>query len=134
MTKGRSLAVVLLVEDDPVISLDTSMTLQDMGVARVEAAFTVEEADAAIEREKPNLALMDIDLRGVTSFALAERLVALGVPCVFTTGHGEELPVPPSLRGTLVITKPYDPSQLRTILQPYLNPPADEALVRPGEG
>ncbi|WP_084506337.1 response regulator [Geminicoccus roseus] len=134
MAEGRSSAVVLLVEDDPVISLDTSMTLQDMGVARVDATFTLEEADAAINRETPSLALMDIDLRGVTSFALAERLVALGVPCVFTTGHGQELPVPPSLKGTLVITKPYDPAQLRTILRPYLHPPADEALVPPGKG
>lgn len=113
-------AVVLLVEDDPVISLDTSMTLEEIGAHRVETAFTLDEAMAALDRETPILAVMDVNLRGVTSFSLAERLVGLGVPCVFTTGHGAELQIPAHLNGVPIIGKPYDLDQLRRILGPYL--------------
>lgn len=120
MTQGRGSIVVLLVEDDPVISLDTSLTLQNLGADRVEAAFTLEEAAAVLDRETPTLAVLDIDLRGATTFALAQRLVTAGVRCVFTTGHGAEMPIPAELQDMPIISKPYDPVQLRAILQQYI--------------
>jgi CheY-like chemotaxis protein len=124
MGRGNRDGLVLLVEDDPIISLDTSMSLQELGAGKVEAAFTLEEASAALDRASPTLVVMDIDLRGVITFPLAERLAAMGIPFVFTTGHGAELPIPPALQGAPVIGKPYDPEQLRLVLAPYLSGPA----------
>ena len=124
MVRGDKSNVVLLVEDDPITSLDTSMSLHNLGVEQVEAAFTLEEASTVLDRTSPTLVVMDIDLRGVITFPLAERLAAMGIPFVFTTGHGAELPIPPALQGAPVIGKPYDPEQLRLVLAPYLSGPA----------
>ena len=119
MTEKRP-AIVLLVEDDPVISLDTSMILQQLGAEEVAMAASLEEADAAIERQLPVLAVMDIDLHGSTSLALAQRLRELGVPCVFTTGHSAGMPLPETLRDVPIVHKPYDLAELKEALAPYL--------------
>ena len=113
-------AMVLLVEDDPVIALDTSMVLKQLGAAHVEMALSLDEAVSAINGRTPILALMDIDLRGATSFALAERLRDQGVPCVFTTGHSIGLEVPSGLEDATIIQKPYDLIELKEVLEPYL--------------
>jgi CheY-like chemotaxis protein len=116
---GSSTAV-LLVEDDPVIALDTSMTLKALGLTQVEIAATLEEAFAALERVTPHLVVMDIDLRGIMSFGLAEHLARQKIPFVFTTGYGEELPLPAEFLGRPVVGKPYDLEELRVALAPYL--------------
>jgi CheY-like chemotaxis protein len=125
---------VLLVEDDPIIAFDTSLTLEDLGAGEVERAETLDAAFAVLERGNPSLVVMDIDLRGTVSFALAERLMQQGIPFVFTTGHGAELPIPSELRHAPVLGKPYDPEQLRRILSPYLPHPPLPPDDRPVEG
>ncbi|WP_159716287.1 response regulator [Geminicoccus flavidas] len=121
MTLGSAELVILLVEDDPIILLDTSMTLHRLGAGRVDAALTLAEAEAFVNRQRPTVAVMDIELRDGTSFLLADRLQREGTACVFTTGHGAELPIPPDLKDLPIIAKPYDPEQLLLVLKPYLD-------------
>ena len=115
-------AVVLLVEDDPVIALDTSMTLQSIGATVVEMATTLDEAQKLLDKIKPQIVVLDIDLRGVMSFTLAERLVQDSIPFIFTTGYGSELTLPPAFRDRPVVGKPYDVEELRQALLPHLEP------------
>jgi light-regulated signal transduction histidine kinase (bacteriophytochrome)/CheY-like chemotaxis protein len=98
---------VLLVEDNMVIALDAEDMLRKLGAARVEVASRATEALRLIDVERPSFALLDVNLGEETSFAVADRLRALGVPHVFATGYGEEAALPPEHAGTPVLKKPY---------------------------
>jgi hypothetical protein len=54
------------------------------------------------------LAILDVDIRGRTSFSLADRLIRLDVPYVFFTGYDRAL-LPQRFSGIEVITKPVAP-------------------------
>jgi CheY-like chemotaxis protein len=66
---------------------------------------------AAVERRRPDLALVDLQLaRGSTGFAVAAKLVELGIPCLFTSGNAPIFPIPDLALGCLV--KPFSEEDL----------------------
>lgn len=78
---------VLVVEDDPIIALDFEDTILRFGVKTVRTAGSVARALQLIEERAPDFALLDIGLGREKSFAIAERLEALGIPFAFVTGY-----------------------------------------------
>ena len=78
---------VLVVEDDPIIALDFEDTILGFGVKTVRTAGTVTRALQLIEERAPDFALLDIGLVRENSFAVAERLEALGIPFAFVSGY-----------------------------------------------
>ena len=80
-------ADVLIVEDDPIIALDFEDTVLRFGVKIVRTAGSVARALQLIEERAPDFALLDIGLLREKSFAVAERLEALGIPFAFVTGY-----------------------------------------------
>jgi len=99
--------VVLLVEDSLIISLDAEDILKRLGARHVATAGTVEHALEAIASTKPEIALLDINLGDHTSFAIADRLMELGVPFMFATGYGEQAQLPEDHKQRTVVQKPY---------------------------
>src|ERR1700761_9240724 len=85
---------VLIVEDDPIITLDFEDTILGFGVKIVRTAGTVTRALQLIEERVPDCALLDIGLVREKSFAIAERLEVLGIPFVFISGYGNDAGVP----------------------------------------
>jgi CheY-like chemotaxis protein len=114
---------VLLVEDSLIIALDAEDCLLQLGAARVASVAGVEQALQEIARERPGLALLDINLGQENSFPIAERLLALGVPFFFTTGYGERLKLPPALAGKRVLQKPYTPEGIAKAVAAVLATP-----------
>ena len=104
---------VLLVEDNMLIALDAEDMLADLGASAVNVATSVADALAAIERERPDLAVLDVNLGPETSIPVAERLSELGVPFLFATGYGDKVPRPPSVADAPMLAKPYNPDVLR---------------------
>jgi light-regulated signal transduction histidine kinase (bacteriophytochrome)/CheY-like chemotaxis protein len=98
---------VMLVEDNMIIALDAEAAIRRAGVASVRVASSVAQAMKAIDDKAPDFALLDINLGRETSFAVAERLAAIGVRFAFTTGYGEDIAFPPKLLGVHRIRKPY---------------------------
>ncbi|MBV9840246.1 MAG: GAF domain-containing protein [Sphingomonadaceae bacterium] len=98
---------VLLVEDSLIIALDAEDILASLGAGRVLAAATVRQAQQQLDRERPDFALLDVNLGQETSFPIADRLKALGVPFLFATGYGEQLQLPPVHERATVLQKPY---------------------------
>src|SRR6195256_5080712 len=78
---------VLIVEDDPIIALDFEDTILGFGVKTVRRAGSVARALEMIAERPPDFALLDVGLVREKSFAIAERLDALGVPFAFVTGY-----------------------------------------------
>jgi two-component sensor histidine kinase len=98
---------VLLVEDSLIIALDAEDILRRLGALHVITAGTVEHALEAIDRDQPDLALLDINLGYENSFPVADRLLARGIPFLFATGYGEQAHLPEPHQGRLVVQKPY---------------------------
>jgi light-regulated signal transduction histidine kinase (bacteriophytochrome)/CheY-like chemotaxis protein len=104
--------LVLLVEDQMLIAMDVEATLTDHGVQRVVTANSLDEALAAIRRETPSVAVLDVNLGSDTSIPVAYELRRLGVPFIFATGYGDGQMIPAELRTTPMARKPYDSESL----------------------
>ncbi len=113
---ARLSGAVLLVEDNIIIALDAERMLAKMGAAQVDVAGSVAEALTSISSHQPDFAVLDVNLGGETSFAVATRLQELGVPHVFATGYGEDVAFPPEHAGTPVAKKPYSVASLQAVV------------------
>ena len=109
-------ARALMVEDNVVLAMDMVESLTRLGAASVETAGTLKEALEKIGETPFDVAVLDMNLRGSVSFDAAEALVERGTPIIFVTGYGSSVPVPPSLRGVPVLTKPVDDATLSATL------------------
>ena len=97
---------VLVVEDDPIIALDFEDTVLRFGVKTVRTAGSVARALQLIEERAPDFALLDIGLLREKSFAVAERLEALGIPFAFISGYGADTSLPAALAQKPRLPKP----------------------------
>ncbi len=106
---------LLLVEDSMMIALDAQMMLVSAGL-EVEIAGNVADAVRALAVTRFDLAVLDVNLSGETSFPVADALVAAGVPLVFATGYGETVSIPERFGEVTVLAKPYDENGLKRAL------------------
>ncbi|PEQ12900.1 hypothetical protein B2G71_08645 [Novosphingobium sp. PC22D] len=98
---------VLLVEDEPLVALDLEMALEDAGARILGPAPNVAVAMDLIEGAKRiDAAILDINLQDSDSYPIAERLMAIGVPFVFHTGHGSQVELGSRFPGAPVCRKP----------------------------
>jgi ActR/RegA family two-component response regulator len=81
---------VLILEDDYFVAADIANELAARGVEVVGPVATIADALAIIRLDE-NLhgALVDINLAGQMAFAVADELIARGVPLAFTTGYDQ---------------------------------------------
>jgi DNA-binding response OmpR family regulator len=75
----------LVVEDDAALRMLVRVNLELEGFA-VEEAATLEEAEAAVLRSRPDVVLLDVHREGRETFGLLARLRADGVPVALVTG------------------------------------------------
>ncbi|MCC8948949.1 CheY-like chemotaxis protein [Bradyrhizobium sp. USDA 4503] len=109
---------VLVVEDDPIISLYFEDTILGFGARTVRTATNVARALELIAERAPDFALLDVGLvRGEKTFAIAERLDALKVPFAFVTGYGADIRLPASLADKPRLTKPCSSEALEAALR-----------------
>ena len=107
---------VLIVEDDPIISLDFEDTVLGFGVKAVRVAGNVTRALKMIEERAPDFALLDVGLVREKSFAIAERLDALKIPFIFVTGYGVDVRLPAALADKPRLPKPCSSDALKALL------------------
>ncbi|UGY18575.1 response regulator [Bradyrhizobium septentrionale] len=109
---------VLVVEDDPIISLYFEDTILGFGARTVRTAANVARALELIAERAPDFALLDVGLvRGEKTFAIAERLDVLKVPFAFVTGYGADIRLPASLSDKPRLTKPCSSETLEAALR-----------------
>jgi len=105
---------VLIVEDDYFVATDFATVLRAHG-AQVLGPVPDAERGRALARENPDCVLLDVNLKGMFSFELAEELLGRGVPTVFTTGYDASF-LPASMREIPCLLKPIESHQLvRTV-------------------
>jgi len=85
-------AKVLIVEDEGLIALDLVSHLQQFGYQVIGQAVTAEEALRVMEKNLPDLVLMDIVLKGRMDGIEAAEIIRSrwGLPVVFVTANADE--------------------------------------------
>lgn len=80
-----SAAVCLLLEDEPLISVDLEMTLGAAGFC-VTSVMSCEEADDWLQICRPDVVIVDIELRDGRSDKVVERLLEDKIPFIVHSG------------------------------------------------
>jgi CheY-like chemotaxis protein len=107
---------ILIVEDEPLLAETLKQLVELNPCYRVTAlADDFASAMAAAAAERPDLALVDLQLANATSgFSVAAKLHELGILCLFTTGKAPGFPVPDLAIGCLA--KPFEEADLARAL------------------
>lgn len=79
---------ILLVEDEMLVLMHTEDMLEDLGCTAVVSAATVADGLACLDTGTFDAALIDLNLNGDRSYAVADLLADRGVPFAFATGYG----------------------------------------------
>jgi CheY-like chemotaxis protein len=110
---------ILVVEDEALVAMQLEDMLAELGH---EVAASCARLDEALETARTvvcDLAVLDINLLGQSSFPVAETLKARGVPFLFATGYGATI-LPPALSDSKVLHKPYSLEDLKSALSHVL--------------
>ena len=99
---------ILVVEDDPLIAMELADLLAAGGAEPVGPAPTVRAALAALAEGHPEVAVLDLNLRGERSTPVAAALREAGVPFVLTTGYVRSQIEEPELAEAPLVPKPVD--------------------------
>lgn len=79
---------VMVVEDEFIIADEIAGIVLDAGHDVIGPFGSIEDAEAHLAKSaKPDLAILDANLRGVSSMDLAEKLRGMGVPVCLCTGY-----------------------------------------------
>lgn len=108
---------VMIVEDQALLAMELELVVGDSGCDVVGCAMDMASAFAVAERERPDLALIDVNLLdGMTGPQIAQRLVAdHGAAVVFLTANPEQ--IPEGFAGALgAVCKPFDEQTVRAVV------------------
>lgn len=78
---------VLLIEDEFLIAMETEAILTANGYTVVGIAASVDKAMQLLDRLRPDVAVLDANLRGYSVRPVAKRLKALAVPFVLASAY-----------------------------------------------
>lgn len=121
MTVSVAPLKVMIVEDDALVALGVRLTLSELGHNVVGIAASELEALAVAQAEKPQLALMDIRLRGANDgVQVAQRLwQEMRVRCIFLSAYADDHTMErvAQTRPLGFVQKPYSAQQLKTALE-----------------
>ena len=78
---------VLLVDDEPLISLDLCDTLTEAGYNVIGPASTMAAALSLLDRQRPQMAVIDVKFRDGLCLDLARALRLRSVPFIVHTGY-----------------------------------------------
>jgi DNA-directed RNA polymerase specialized sigma24 family protein len=113
---------VLIIEDEPLISLDLAEIVESLGHEVTTIARTASQAVKAAGAEAPGLVLADIQLADGSSGldAVRDILGMFEVPVIFITSFPERLLTGKRPEPTFLITKPYDPDAVKATISQAL--------------
>jgi DNA-binding response OmpR family regulator len=113
---------VMIVEDDVLLATDLADNMREAGHRVVGPFFSLDAAAEALATHKPDIVVLDIDLRGQRSFPIADTLACANVPFVWLSGSSPDI-VPARHRGRPFASKPAAPAALLQLIARVLERP-----------
>ncbi len=111
-------ARVLIIEDEPIIALDLTRVVRELGHTVVGVAATRSEAVALAEQSRPGLVLADVRLADGSSGmdAAADILRSFDLPVIFITAFPEHLLTGDRPEPAFLITKPFREDTVKVLI------------------
>ncbi|MEO6580821.1 MAG: response regulator [Sphingomicrobium sp.] len=97
---------ILIVEDEPLISMMLEDFLESLGHRVSAICETVAEALETVASSAFDVAILDVNLKGESVWPVATQLRAQGIPFILASG-GHVDPPPPEFADVPMIDKPY---------------------------
>ena len=109
---------VLIIEDEPIIALDLTRLVRELGHRVAATAATRDEAVAAARETRPGLVLADIRLADGSSGmeAASEILKSFNIPVIFITAFPEHLLTGERPEPAFLITKPFREEAVKALI------------------
>ena len=102
---------ILIVEDEYYLADDLAQALQRAGAEVIGPLPSVAEAKDAVNEGGFDCAILDMNLRGVKSFSIADTLDQLGIPFLIATGY-DSASLPDRLAERPRVDKPAAPDRI----------------------
>lgn len=122
-------AKVLVVEDEMTIVLVIEETLLALGAHVVGPASRLDSALRLASEEAIDAAILDVNIRGGNSYAVADILVERGVPFLFCSGYSDWA-LEERHRDRPRLSKPYSSSELEMQILQLLAAPSSRGSNR----
>jgi two-component system LytT family response regulator len=114
---------VLILDDEPPARRGMRQALAQIGVTDVRDVGTIEQAVKALNEERPDVLLLDVELRGgKVGFDLLDTLPAEGIPAIFITAHPDHAIRAFEVQAVDYLLKPVDPRRLKESLKRVSQP------------
>jgi len=115
-TACKPLGAALVVEDNPIIALDTQTVLEELGFSPVMAVTTLAEGMELVLSRLFNFVILDLLIGETSSLDFAATLVTRGTRFVFASGYGDTSTLPDEFRNHTILRKPYTKAQIEELL------------------
>jgi CheY-like chemotaxis protein len=102
----------LIVEDESLMALLLEHLLQELGYDVVGICASIHDALSLINKESFDFAILDINLRGVESYEVADKLDDHRIPFIISTGY-DALKLLKPYREYPTLQKPYELQSLK---------------------
>jgi two-component SAPR family response regulator len=89
--RGTKRGIVLVVEDEPLIMLELEQMLSELGWHAAHLASDIDRAAEVAQKEVLDLAILDVNVKGKTSFNVAHILEKRKIPIILATGYSTDV-------------------------------------------
>lgn len=104
---------MLIVEDELLVALEVQDAVRELGGAVADTVARASDIRDSVARHAPDLVLLDLNMRGERTYAVAAELKKRGIPFVFVTAYVMLPDCPDELRDVPHVGKPVRPEDLR---------------------
>lgn len=122
-------ARALIVEDEGLTALMMEDYLVELGFSDVTIASSLADGVNCARDGRFDVAVLDVNLKGERSDAIAELLLRRGVPFAFATGYGNAR-ISEEYADVPVATKPVQFAELRSIVESLLGSSGNGSQLR----
>ena len=117
-------AKVLVAEDEAVIAVEIELSLQEQGCVVLGPTATVADTLASLSRDRPDVALLDMQLLDGLATPIATTLAAAGVPFALMLADRLDALEDVSLAGVPRVMKPWSAGAIEHMVEQLLASPA----------
>ncbi|AWW75378.1 response regulator [Erythrobacter sp. KY5] len=111
---------ILVAEDEMIVAFDLIETVEEAGFEVDGPHAGVSSAMLAYQKEKPALAIFDIQLQDGNALELARTMMEEDVPVVFYTGSRDVMEVAEQFPNSYALAKPCPPSAMLSTISEAL--------------
>ncbi|MEM7780691.1 MAG: response regulator [Pseudomonadota bacterium] len=103
---------ILVAEDEMIVAFDLCETVEEAGYAVEGPHRGISTAMLAFQKEKPDLAILDIDLHDGDVFEMARTFAAEDVPIIFHSGSFTKQQIEERFPNAVTLIKPVPPTDM----------------------